>query len=92
MSKPEDIPQDVWLAAENALDDMLCNCIEASGTAEQFRADNITPIARTIMAERERCAKECDRFDAPASDSDFVTGQATAAQQIRAAIRKGGAA
>lgn len=66
MSKPGDIPQDVWKVAENALDDMLCNCIEASGTTEQFRIDNITPIARAIMAataaEREACAKVAKGF------------------------------
>ena len=28
----------------------------------------------------------CDQFDAPLSDSEFVNGQATAAQQIRAAL------
>lgn len=40
-----------------------------------------------LQAERERAESFCDTFDGPASDSDFVTGQATAAQQIRAAIR-----
>jgi hypothetical protein len=79
MSKPEDIPQDVWASAENALDDMLCNCLEASGTTEQFRIDSITPLARAILAakaeEREACAVALedlnvdyrDRFEAAAS-------------------------
>lgn len=57
MSKPDDIPADVWASAENALDNMLCNCIEASGSSEKFRADNVSDIARAILAERERCAK-----------------------------------
>lgn len=36
---------------------------------------------------REAAAKCCDQFDGPACNSAFVMGQATAAQQIRAAIR-----
>ena len=55
MSRPEDIPQDVWDKAEEAFDLMLCNCIEASGTTEQFRIDSIEPHARAILAEREEC-------------------------------------
>jgi hypothetical protein len=43
-------------------------------------------IARALLARDERAAEKCDTFDAPPSDSDFVMGQATAAQQIRAAI------
>lgn len=31
--------------------------------------------------------KACDAFDAPVSKSQFVNGQATAAQQIRAALK-----
>lgn len=65
MARPSDIPESVWTAAENALDDMLCGCIEASGTPAQFRADNVTPIARAIMAakaeEREACAGDLER-------------------------------
>ena len=36
---------------------------------------------------REAAAQCCDQFDGPACNSAFVMGQATAAQQIRAAIR-----
>ena len=36
---------------------------------------------------REAAAKCCDQFDGPACNSAFVMGQATAAQQIRAALR-----
>lgn len=89
MGRPDGIPQDVWVSADTALDDMLCNCIEASGSAEQFRIDSVTVIARAIMADRERASAACDVFCAPVSDSDFVNGQSTAAQQIRAAIRGG---
>lgn len=60
MTKPDDIPQDVWDAAEDAFDTLLCNDIQASGTAAQFRIDSITPVARAILAERERCARLAD--------------------------------
>lgn len=86
------IPQDVWVAADEALDNLLCNCIEASGSTEQLRIDSTIPIARAILAERERCAAACDPFDKPVSTSNFVNGQSTAAQQIRGTIRKGGEA
>ncbi len=54
---PENIPADVWKAADEALDNMLCNCIEASGTTEQLRIDSTVPLARAILAERERSAQ-----------------------------------
>lgn len=61
MSRPADIPQDVWAAAESALDLVLCNCRKSSGTSDQLRIDSITPIARVIIAakaeEREACAE-----------------------------------
>lgn len=52
-----EIPNDIIAAAEEALDNMLCNCIEASGSAAAFRKDSITDIAKAIMAERERALK-----------------------------------
>lgn len=55
MSKPDDIPTDVWVAADEALDTMLCNDIEASGSSEQLRTDSVRAIADAIMAERKRC-------------------------------------
>lgn len=102
MTRPDDIASDVWSAAESALDDMLCNCIEASGSAEQFRIDSIEPIARAIMAERERCAKECDRISAEsrieasnrAADHNYSaanhwTAHADGCDESAAAIRGG---
>jgi hypothetical protein len=50
---PDGIPQDVWVAADEALDNLLCNDIEASGSSKQFRIDSVTSIARAILAERE---------------------------------------
>lgn len=46
VSKPEDVPQDVWDAV-SAINDILL----PSGVAK---------IARLVMAERERCAKVCE--------------------------------
>ena len=77
--RPDDIPQDVWDAAQDAV----------LGDTGDMDFDISLAIARTVMAERERCANACNAFDAPVSDSDFVHGQATAAQQIRSAIRGG---
>ena len=57
MSKPEDIPQDVWDRAERHFDDFL-RC-----PSETFRPA-VQTIARAIMAakaeEREACAKIID--------------------------------
>ena len=44
-------------------------------------------LRKALESEREECAKLCDAFDGPVSRSQFVNGQATAAQQIRARIR-----
>lgn len=53
----EAIPEDILIAAEKALDQLLCNCKEAG----DVRQDSIEDIARAIMAatdaERERCAQ-----------------------------------
>jgi hypothetical protein len=97
MTKPDNIPQDVWSAAEDAFDTLLCNDIRASGTSEQFRIDSITPVARAILAERERCAKMADaerdrhwlNYQNGGQNRDlFYT---TAAENVAAAIRNGGA-
>lgn len=50
------IPEDVMKAAEEALDNMLCNCVESCGGLDQLRAASILDIALAIMAERKRCA------------------------------------
>lgn len=69
MTKPADIDQATWDKAESAFDLMLCNCIEASGTTERLRADSIEPLARAILAERERCAKIADEREAICADA-----------------------
>lgn len=49
MTKPDDVPQDVWDAAVAALDLMPSHGV-------QMRHHRIENIARAIMAEREACA------------------------------------
>lgn len=103
MTRPADIPQDIWDAAENALDLMLCNDVQASGTSQQFRIDSIEPHARAILAERERCATEAilvgSRVELRMA-VDAPLGKAALArlhlvqetcEAIKAAIRKGSA-
>lgn len=51
MTKPDDIPQDVWEAASDAHHELT-----------NSHAANETIIARTIMAERERCASMAERI------------------------------
>lgn len=88
MSKPEDIPQDVWDAADAVLDGNAWNPIRTEA------------IARTIMAERERCAKVAGDYiisgnsihpDVPferLADSTITIAHTTC-QHVAAAIRKG---
>lgn len=88
MSRPDDIPADVWVAADEALDNLLCNCIEASGSTEQLRVDSTIPIARAILAERERCAKVAEGFE---RNREWVPGSLydTLRREVAAAIRQG---
>jgi len=48
MTKPEDIPQDVWDAANKAM------------VTAFTLGDATIHLARAILAERERCAALCD--------------------------------
>jgi hypothetical protein len=60
-----DIPADILVAAENALDMLLCNCKEAG----DVRQDSIHDIARAIFAERVRATEaERERIAAKADD------------------------
>lgn len=67
--KPADIPQDVWKAAHAVFSASI--------------GDGPEPIARAIMAERERCAE--------VAETHFPQVPSYAAD-IAAAIRKGDAA
>lgn len=57
-----EIPADILKSAEDALDNMLCNCRESCGSHEAVRAESIKDIARALLAERERCAEIAERF------------------------------
>lgn len=57
-----EIPKDVWAAAEEALDNMLCHCRESSGSTEAFRRDSINEIAQAILAERQKGEKLADQM------------------------------
>lgn len=50
MSKPDDIPQDVWDAASKV-------ATAPRVTGALFSENYVLPIARAILSERERCAK-----------------------------------
>jgi len=50
----EAIPDDIMEAAEEALDNLLCNCAESCGGSAGLRAASIKEIALAILAERNR--------------------------------------
>lgn len=56
-SDVQTIPEDIMKAAEEALDNLLCNCRESCGSYEAARQASITDIAKAIFAERERNAQ-----------------------------------
>jgi hypothetical protein len=82
MSRPDDIPQDVWDAAERAYvhDDYF---------------EQVEMTARAILAERERCAKvaeilpKCAMTNSHNATPEFTfsIGAAAQASAIAAAIR-----
>lgn len=57
-----EIPDDIWAAAENAFDNMLCNCKESSGGSAGLRKDSITDLAMAIVAERATKDAENERM------------------------------
>ncbi|MDX0449132.1 hypothetical protein GOC61_17350 [Sinorhizobium medicae] len=56
------IPEGIMKAAAEALDNLLCNCVESCGGAAGLRKASIAEIAKAILAERERCASVADYF------------------------------
>jgi hypothetical protein len=50
------IPEDIMKAAEEALDNLLCNCSESCGGPGGVRKASIEDIAQAILSERKRCA------------------------------------
>lgn len=84
MSKPDDIPADIWDACSE-----LASQPRAIG--EFFQKNYIEPIARLVAAERERCAgiAEEDLRTAKAIEHVYKPTWFVRAEEIAAAIRKG---
>lgn len=53
-------PNDILVAAERALDNLLCNCAESCGGVAGVRDASIKDIAKALAAEREACASDLD--------------------------------
>jgi hypothetical protein len=78
VSKPEDIPQDVWATSVKV---ELVVEVEFTDLRDWNSRDVATEvIARAIMAERERCAKIA---------GDYPTTRMIDGPQIATRIRKG---
>lgn len=95
MSKPKDIPQDVWDKASETFDLMLCN-----DGYEGARDDSIADLARAIMAAKAE-QREVDAQIALANDVQVAIWELSelslarlatnyASAEIAAAIRKRG--
>ena len=81
MSKPDEIPQDVWNKAEGTLDTMLAN-----HGYEGWRADSIGAIARAIMAAKaEAYADAADLAQRMGAGRKAQSEQAKAAKQPKVA-------
>lgn len=66
LSRPQspltnEFPEGVMKLAEEALDNLLCNCTESCGGYDGLRTASILDIARAIMADREDRAIEPER-------------------------------
>ncbi len=66
-SDAQSIPEDIMKAAEEALDNLLCNCAESCGGPGGVRKASIVDIAKAILAERRRSA-------AVAKEATMMTG------------------
>jgi hypothetical protein len=90
MSRPEDIPESVWLEAGMLFDRLYDAEPNLEGGCYQGVTDT---IARAIMAERaaerERCASIADAYEVGARDNagQFDRGFDAAAFRIARAIR-----
>ncbi|MDX1222742.1 hypothetical protein GOL85_13515 [Sinorhizobium medicae] len=54
-----DYPEDVMTLAEEALDNLLCNCTKSCGGYDGLRAASISDIARAIMQDRASRIRSC---------------------------------
>ena len=98
MSKPDDIPLDVWTAAMAAQDEAIAFCarnhlaVSAYPFTSGLAKDALDrSLASAILAERERCAEIADRLRQTEASGDpmFTAGTSIAAGKIAAAIRQG---
>lgn len=87
MSKPEDIPEDVWrTATDEALkfvEWLVPTPAEGAASTEHVLA---VSFARAILAERERAAHVADTHGLDSPDADHCQG---CGEEIAAAIRQG---
>ncbi|MFK0273682.1 hypothetical protein ACIQUG_08405 [Ensifer sp. NPDC090286] len=83
MSAETQIPEDIMKAAEEALDNLLCNCVESCGGTAGLRKASIEEIAKAIHDERERCATIANAWKGHPADFHF------AGKQVRAEILAG---
>ena len=99
MTKPDDIPQDVWdTASDEAL--KYVEWIDPPPVDGVASAEHVLAVsfARAILAEHERCAVKCEDQAKIFLSPEYATGQPLssimerfACEQCAAAIRKGGA-
>lgn len=92
------IPEDIMKSAEEALDNMLCNCKEScGGTYDGVRAESIKDIASAILAERERSSDLLEAAQSLIACLDLIDEKhwcqydhvtSVALQDARAAIAK----
>lgn len=100
MGKPDDIPEDVWVAA-NAEAGLYVEWLDAGNSTGSLSAHAVEGLtdsfARAILAERERCAKVAEGLF-PASSTGRKVATKTqqivhaAGNRIALAVRKGGPA
>lgn len=93
MSRPEDIPEDVWVLARQAASPQYATDIKTHGMLVRGECDSwpiVKVPARAIMAERERAAKVAEAytewFD---SALPLDNAQQGTCHRIAVAIRKG---
>ena len=63
MSESQEVPDDIMEAAEEALDNLLCNCRESCGSTEAVRQASIREIALAIFTERRRHQETSSEYE-----------------------------
>lgn len=84
METGERIPEDVMASAKDAVFDFDCDwTADGRRRGDQQERDAVVAIARTILAERERCAKIAEEAGKP-----YALHKATGAVVFRTAAEK----